>query len=44
MDGSLRYREDVSDGLENAPDALADVLGGRNFGKKLVRVGPDPAG
>ena len=44
MDGSLRYREDVSDGLERAPEALADVLAGRNFGKKLVRVGPDPAG
>ncbi|HEX5325278.1 MAG TPA: NADP-dependent oxidoreductase [Acetobacteraceae bacterium] len=43
MDGSLRYREDEIDGLENAPDALAGILGGRNFGKLLVRVGPDPA-
>ncbi len=43
MDGSLRYREDVIDDLENAPDALAGILGGRNFGKLLVRVGPDPA-
>lgn len=42
MDGSLRYREDVVDGLENAPDALAGILGGRNFGKLLVRVGSDP--
>ncbi len=42
-DRSLRYREDVIDGLENAPDALADILGGRNFGKLLVRVGHDPA-
>jgi NADPH-dependent curcumin reductase len=41
-DGSLRYREDVVDGLENAPDALAGILGGRNFGKLLVRVGADP--
>jgi len=40
--GSLLYREDVHDGLENAPDALAGILGGRNFGKLLVRVGPDP--
>ncbi|WP_428486782.1 NADP-dependent oxidoreductase [Rhodopila sp.] len=37
-DGSLVYREDVIDGLENAPDALAGILGGRNFGKLLVRV------
>jgi NADPH-dependent curcumin reductase len=43
MDGSLRYREDVVDGLQNAPDALSGVLSGRNFGKLLVRVGPDPA-
>ena len=42
-DGSLRYREDVVDGLENAPEALAGMLRGRNFGKLLVRVGPDPA-
>jgi NADPH-dependent curcumin reductase CurA len=42
-DGSLVYREDVVDGLENAPDALAGLLQGRNFGKMLVRVGADPA-
>lgn len=42
-DGSLRYREDEIDGLENAPDALGGILGGRNFGKLLVRVGPDPS-
>lgn len=41
-DGSLVYREDVVDGLENAPEALAGILGGRNFGKLLVRVGRDP--
>ncbi len=36
--GSLVYREDVIEGLENAPEALAGILGGRNFGKLLVRV------
>jgi NADPH-dependent curcumin reductase CurA len=41
-DGSLVYREDVIEGLENAPDALAGILGGRNFGKLLVRVGHNP--
>lgn len=41
-DGSLVYREDVVEGLENAPDALAMVLSGRNFGKMIVRVGHDP--
>ena len=38
-EGSLRYREDIIDGLENAPAALAGLLNGRNFGKLLVRVG-----
>jgi NADPH-dependent curcumin reductase len=33
----------VVDGLEGAPDALAGMLSGRNFGKLLVRVGADPA-
>jgi NADPH-dependent curcumin reductase len=36
--GSLVYREDIIDGLENAPDALTGILSGRNFGKLLVRV------
>ena len=42
QDGSLRYREDIIEGLENAPGALTGILGGQNFGKLLVRVGPDP--
>jgi hypothetical protein len=41
-EGSLEYREDEIDGLENAPDALGGILGGRNFGKLLIRVGLDP--
>jgi NADPH-dependent curcumin reductase CurA len=43
LQGRLKYREDVVDGLERAPDALLAVLQGRNFGKMLVRVGPEPA-
>jgi NADPH-dependent curcumin reductase CurA len=41
-DGSVRYREDVVDGLERAPEAFRGLLAGRNFGKLLVRVGDDP--
>ncbi len=41
-DGRLRYREDVRDGLENAPAAFMGLLEGRNFGKLLIRVAPDP--
>ena len=38
-DGSLAYRETVIDGLDRAPEALAMVLSGDNFGKMIVRVG-----
>ena len=37
-DGRIRYREDVTEGLENAPAAFIGMLEGRNFGKALVRV------
>ena len=37
-DGSIRYREDIVDGLENAPEAFIGMLDGRNFGKLIVRV------
>jgi NADPH-dependent curcumin reductase CurA len=37
-DGRVRYREDITDGLENAPAAFIGMLEGRNFGKALVRV------
>ena len=36
--GDIRYREDISEGLETAPDAFIGMLAGRNFGKVLVRV------
>jgi len=36
----LRYREDVVEGLEKAPEAFIGMLKGRNFGKLVVRVSP----
>lgn len=36
--GQLCYKEDIVDGLENAPAAFIDLLRGRNFGKLIVRV------
>jgi NADPH-dependent curcumin reductase len=38
-DGRIRYREDITEGLENAPAAFMGMLQGKNFGKALVRVG-----
>lgn len=38
-DGRIRYREDIVDGLEKAPEAFIGMLEGRNFGKLIVRVG-----
>jgi NADPH-dependent curcumin reductase len=40
-DGKVKYKEFVTEGLENAPDAFMGLLKGANFGKQLVRVGPD---
>lgn len=40
--GQLRYREDIVAGLDNAPEAFIGLLQGKNFGKLLIRLGPDP--
>jgi NADPH-dependent curcumin reductase CurA len=42
-EGRIKYREDVVEGLEQAPQALIGVLRGENFGKALVKIGPDKA-
>jgi NADPH-dependent curcumin reductase CurA len=39
-EGRICYREDVVEGLEQAPEAFIGMLQGRNFGKLLVRVAP----
>ena len=36
--GRLKYREDIVDGLAQAPAAFLGLLQGKNFGKMLVRV------
>ena len=38
-EGRVKYREDIVDGLENAPGAFIGLLKGRNFGKLIVRIG-----
>jgi NADPH-dependent curcumin reductase len=37
-DGKLKYREDVVEGLEKAPEAFFGLLQGKNFGKLVVKV------
>ncbi|KQY22666.1 NADP-dependent oxidoreductase [Rhizobium sp. Root483D2] len=37
-DGRLKYKEDIIEGLDNAPDAFIGLLDGQNFGKLIVRV------
>jgi NADPH-dependent curcumin reductase CurA len=36
--GKIKYRETVTQGLENAPRAFIGLLKGENFGKQLVKV------
>lgn len=36
--GQLRYREEIRDGLEHAPDAIASLYRGDNLGKRLIRL------
>ncbi|MFJ3456498.1 NADP-dependent oxidoreductase [Scandinavium goeteborgense] len=40
-DGSIKYREQMTDGLENAPETFIGMLKGKNFGKVVIRVGSE---
>jgi NADPH-dependent curcumin reductase len=37
-EGRIRYREDILDGIESCPDAIAGLYRGENLGKRLVRT------
>jgi NADPH-dependent curcumin reductase CurA len=39
--GKVRYREDILDGIEHAPDSIAGLYRGENLGKRLIRIAPD---
>ena len=41
-EGKVRYREDIIEGLENAPRAFIGLFEGENIGKRVVRVSADP--
>jgi len=40
-EGRLKYREDIIEGIENAPRAFIGMLRGQNIGKQLVKVARD---
>lgn len=37
-EGRIRYREDIVDGIENCPSAIAALYRGENLGKRLIRL------
>ena len=37
-EGRIKIREDIVDGLENAPQAFIGLLEGKNFGKLVIRI------
>lgn len=36
--GLISYREDVTEGLENAPAAFVRLMSGKNFGKTIIKI------
>jgi NADPH-dependent curcumin reductase CurA len=36
--GAIKFREQVVEGIENAPEAFMGLLVGKNFGKLVVKV------
>ena len=41
-DGKIKFKEDITEGLEHAPRELIGLLKGANFGKKVIQVSDDP--
>jgi len=39
--GKIRYREDVLEGIEQAPGSIAGLYRGENLGKRLIRIAPE---
>ena len=37
QEGRIRYREDIAEGIENAPNAFCRLMRGQNIGKALVQ-------
>jgi hypothetical protein len=39
----IKWKETIVVGIEKAPKAFLALFRGENFGKMLVKIGPDPA-
>ena len=42
-EGKIHFKEQVVEGLENAPEYFNWLFRGKNFGKLIVQVAEDPA-
>ncbi len=42
-EGKIKWEETVEEGIDRAPHAFLNLFSGSNFGKMLVKVGPDKA-
>ena len=37
-EGKIKYREQITDGLEKAPETFMGMLQGKNFGKVVIKL------
>ena len=38
QEDKIKFKETITKGFENAPQALRDVLSGKNFGKQIIEI------
>ena len=38
IEGKIKYKETIYEGIDNAPQAFVDLLNGKNIGKMLVKI------
>jgi NADPH-dependent curcumin reductase CurA len=43
LNGQIKYREKIYDGIEQAPQAFREIFEGKDFGRHLVRLMPEPS-
>lgn len=38
LNGDIRYKEDITEGLDNAPEAFVGIFEGKNVGKAVIKI------